>query len=83
LWEIRVVFCDISKAFDRLHIGLLNKIESIGIQGPLLSWINKITYQIENREYTGVTFANFHSVGNILVDNERLKSLHRLYFNID
>jgi hypothetical protein len=22
---------------------------------------------------TGVTFANFHSVGNILVDNERLK----------
>jgi hypothetical protein len=38
--EIRVVFCDISKAFDRVwHIGLLKKIESIGIQGPLLSWI--------------------------------------------
>ena len=32
---------------------------------------------------TGVTFANFHSVGNILVDNERLKSLHRGYFKID
>ena len=32
---------------------------------------------------TGVTFANFYSVGNILVDNERLKSLHRGYFNID
>jgi hypothetical protein len=32
---------------------------------------------------TGVTFAYFHSVGNILVDNERLKSLHRGYFNID
>ena len=32
---------------------------------------------------TGVTFANFHSVGNILVNNERLKSLHRGYFNID
>jgi hypothetical protein len=32
---------------------------------------------------TGVTFANFHSVGNILVDNERLKGLHRGYFNID
>jgi len=38
--EIRVVFCDISKAFDRVwHIGLLKKLESIGIQGPLLSWI--------------------------------------------
>ena len=32
---------------------------------------------------TGVTFANFHSVGNILVDNERLKSLHRGCFKID
>jgi hypothetical protein len=32
---------------------------------------------------TGVTFANFHSVGNILVDNERLKSLHRGYLKID
>jgi hypothetical protein len=32
---------------------------------------------------TGVTFVNFHSVGNILVDNERLKSLHRGYFKID
>jgi hypothetical protein len=28
---------------------------------------------------TGVTFANFHSVGNVLVDNERLESLHRGY----
>jgi hypothetical protein len=38
--EIRVVFCDISKAFDRVwHIGLLKKLESIGIQSPLLSWI--------------------------------------------
>ena len=45
--EIRVVFCDISKAFDRLHIGLLNKIESIGIQGPLLSWIK---YYLSNRK---------------------------------
>jgi hypothetical protein len=32
---------------------------------------------------TGVTFANFHSVGNVLVDNERLESLHRGYFKID
>jgi hypothetical protein len=41
--EIRVVFCVISKAFDRVwHIGLLTKLESIGIQGPLLSWIKKL-----------------------------------------
>ena len=39
--EIRVVFCDISKDFDRVwHKGLLNKLENIGIQGSLLLWIN-------------------------------------------
>jgi hypothetical protein len=38
--EVRVVFCDVSKAFDRVwHKGLLTKLKSIGIQGPLLSWI--------------------------------------------
>ena len=47
--EIRVVFCDISKAFDRVwHIGLLKQIESIGIQGPLLSWINNY---LSNRKH--------------------------------
>lgn len=38
--EIRVVFFDISKAFDRVwHKGLLFKIQKIGIRGNLLSWI--------------------------------------------
>jgi hypothetical protein len=36
--EVRVVFCDVSKAFDRVwHKGLLTKLKSIGIHGPLLS----------------------------------------------
>jgi hypothetical protein len=35
-----MIISDISKAFDRVwHIGFLKKLESIGIQGPLLSWI--------------------------------------------
>ena len=38
--EIRVIFCDISKAFDRVwHKGLLKKLEAIGIKGPLLIWV--------------------------------------------
>ena len=38
--EVRVVFFDISKAFDRVwHSGLLYKIEQFGISGGLLLWI--------------------------------------------
>jgi hypothetical protein len=37
--EIRVVFCDISKAFDRVwHKGLLFKLKQSGISGNLLNW---------------------------------------------
>lgn len=39
--EVRVVFCDISKAFDRVwHRGLLFKLSSIGIKGNLLRWLS-------------------------------------------
>ena len=37
--EIRVIFCDISKAFDRVwHKGLLFKLKQYGISGNLLKW---------------------------------------------
>ena len=38
--EIRVVFLDISKAFDRVwHAGLLDKLKGSGIRGRLLLWL--------------------------------------------
>ena len=38
--EVRVVFLDISKAFDRVwHAGLICKLEVLGVCNPLLNWI--------------------------------------------
>ena len=37
--EIRIVFCDISRAFDRVwHKGLLFKLRSIGISENIIGW---------------------------------------------
>ena len=37
--EVRVVFCDISKAFDRVcHRGLLHKLAGMGLSEGLLRW---------------------------------------------
>ena len=39
--EVRSVFCDISKAFDRVwHKGLLLKLKYVGIRGSLLKWFS-------------------------------------------
>ena len=39
--EVRAVFCDISKAFDRVwHKGLLFKLKSIGVSDSLLLWFS-------------------------------------------
>ena len=46
--EIRSVFCDISKAFDRVwHQGLLFKLKSYGITGNLLEWFKNY---LDNRQ---------------------------------
>lgn len=46
--EVRAIFCDISKAFDRVwHKGLLFKLHSVGISGPLLLWF---TDYLQNRK---------------------------------
>ena len=46
--EIRVVFCDISKAFDRAwHRGLLFKLRSTGISDDLIDWFSNY---LDNRQ---------------------------------
>ena len=37
--EVRAIFCDISKAFDRVwHRDLLFKLQSVGVSGLLFQW---------------------------------------------
>ena len=50
--EIRVVFCDISKAFDRVwHRGLLCKLKAAGVTGTALKWFRAY---LSNRKQTVV-----------------------------
>ena len=47
--ETRVVFCDISKALDRVwHASLLRKIEAAGVTGKLLNWFKN--YLLDRRQ---------------------------------
>ncbi len=62
--EVRAVFCDISKAFDRVwHRGLLYKLSSIGIQGTLLEWFSSYLSPRRQRWY----IATLHLAGLLLM----------------
>ena len=45
--EVRVVFCDISKAV--WHTGLLHKLKQSGISGNILKWFQNYLYGREHR----------------------------------
>ena len=48
--EVRIVFFDISKAFDQVwHRGLLFKLQNIGIDGGLLKWFKSYLYRRKQR----------------------------------
>ncbi|XP_060553019.1 uncharacterized protein LOC132714232 [Ruditapes philippinarum] len=53
--EVRAVFCDISKAFDRVwHRGLLYKLKLTGVADQLLDWF--CDYLSERKQRVGFTF---------------------------
>ena len=58
--EIRVIFCDISKAFDRVwHKGLLFKLRRMGITGPLLEWLKIYLDQRHQRVVLEGSYSDF------------------------
>ena len=61
--EVRVVFCNISKAFDRVwHRGLIHKLRGMGCSGKLLTWFSSylsnrrqlVVYNGQTSEWTFV-----------------------------
>ena len=61
--DIRVVFCDISKAFDRVwHPGLLSKLSRIGITGKLLDWFKNYLTDRQQRVVINGQHSNWASV---------------------
>jgi hypothetical protein len=57
------VFCDISKAFDKVwHCGLLKKLKAYGISGNLLHWFENY---LSDRNHNVVLQNCLSEVGNI------------------
>ena len=61
--EVRAIFCDISKAFNRVwHKGLLFKLQSVGISGSLLQWFTDYLYNRKQRVVIPGVSSNWSSV---------------------
>lgn len=61
--DVRFIFCDVSKAFDRVwHMGLLYKLRKYGIKGNLLNWFK--SYLSDRQQRVGVNgfFSNWNTV---------------------
>ena len=57
--EVRAVFCDISKAFDRVwHRGLLHKLSGIGCSDKISSWFSSYLTGRKQRVVLSVMFLN-------------------------
>jgi hypothetical protein len=61
--EIRVVFLDISKAFDRVwHRGLLYKLKASGIRGRLLEWLKDYLTDRQQRVVINGEYSEWGSI---------------------
>ena len=61
--EVIAIFCDISKAFDRVwHTGLLFKLRRMGVDGPLLSWFQSYLDGRVQRVALEGNFSNYKTV---------------------
>ena len=58
-----IIFCDISKAFDRVwHSGLIFKLRQYGIDGYILNWITSYLMNRKQKCFVGSSFSDIKQV---------------------
>jgi hypothetical protein len=61
--DVRFIFCNISKAFDRVwHSGLIFKLQKYGICGHVLKWIESFLYDRKQRVNIDGYFSRWKNV---------------------
>ena len=77
--EVKAIFCDISKAFDQVwHKGLLLKLQSVGLTGPLLEWFQNY---LRDRKQRVVLPGGASDWVNITAEVPQLSILDYFYFS--
>ena len=80
--EVRVIFCDISKAFDRVwHRGLQKKLELIGITGSLLDWVQNYLSGRKQRVVINNVSSNWGFIKVGVPQESILRTLFVIVFN--
>ena len=63
--EVRAVFCDISKAFDRVwHSGLIHKLHAAGVTGEALAWFKNYLSERKQRVVLPSTSSDWAFIRN-------------------
>ena len=63
--DVRMVFLDISKAFDKVwHEGLIYKLEALGVRDPLLRWIKSYLTNRKQRVMISGQCSDWKNVGD-------------------
>ena len=84
--DVRFIFCDISKAFDRVwHSGLIFKLRKYGICGNVLKWIESFLHAFDRVWHFGLIFKlrKYGICGNVLKWNECFLYDRKQRVNVD
>ena len=89
--DVRLVFCDISSAFDRVwHRGLLHRLHNIGFQGKLHVWLHdylseryqRVVVQGKSSTWSKIFLIYINDLPEIVESNIRLFADDTTFFTV-